>query len=226
MTDVEVVLDVETNARKRVWKWSNPYGELAPLGFMYHYRADGLLEEMTGYNVMAALAGSSTKFHTHGLLKASYHYTRHGQKNGFWVSYNYDGSQHMYGSYKKGRRDGAWCVWKTSVDCNRRDDIDVTHISHYRDGLLDGSHAIYTLDGQLQKACSFYRGRQMVYEWGREWYRRTELGSVLYYDHGPSEEDFERVQTYDKYIDIRFNIFGRNHPIFGDLAYAFDFRNQ
>jgi len=209
MADIEVSRNDDAYARKRGWKWVNPYGEPARIGNSYSYRRDGMFEEMCGYNVLGTHNSPSTAFHTHGLLKSHYAYDAYGHKHGFWVSYNYDGSQHMYGSFKKGLRTGAWCVWKTSVvDCGQRDDIDVTHISHYRDGVLDGAHAIYTLDGQLQRACSFYRGRQVVNEWGREWYRRTELGSMLHYDHGPNEKDFERMEKHSAYWNLEYEIFG------------------
>jgi antitoxin component YwqK of YwqJK toxin-antitoxin module len=220
MEDIEVFRDAadaadDANVRKGVWKWANLFGEVVPIGNTYSYRRDGMFEKLQRYNVLSAHDSPSTAFHTHGLLLSRYGYNKYGQKHGFWISYNYDGSQHMYGSFKKGRREGAWCVWKTTMDCGRRDKIDVTHVSHYRDGLLDGAHAVYTLDGQLQRACMFYRGQQMVDEWRSEWFRRTELGSILFYDYGPSEEEFERVVKHGAYWNFEYEFFRNVGPLIG-----------
>ena len=119
MKDIEVVL--QTDGKQRRWMWRTPFGDVKQLGVSYSYQADGKLQKVCSYNKFGTSMYECwdeaphgryelyTTFHTNGLIKYRRGYNNYGVKDGLWISYNYDGSQSMYGRYKKSPRASMFC---------------------------------------------------------------------------------------------------------------------
>jgi len=219
MKDIEVVL--ESVGKRRRWMWRTPFEDVKPLGLSYSYQDDGKLQKVCSYNKFGTSMYESwdeavngryelyMTFHTNGLIKYRRGYNNYGVKDGLWISYNYDGSQSMYGRYKKGGRHGAWCVWKmgASYGYGRPRSCSITYVSHYRDGILHGRHAVYNPDGGLDVVCQFRDGIQIV---GSTMY--TDFGRTLHYRSEVDDDLFDSV-IHDKYYkNLIYEIFEMGEP--------------